>query len=70
MPNYDETDYDEWDDTDPAQFPNPACWACGGRGWVVRCPDDLCHGQDECIHGDRPSPCYQCNRDGLFPDEH
>jgi len=30
------------------------CWDCGGRGWKITCPDDLCHGQDECIHGDPP----------------
>lgn len=44
------------------------CWACDGRGWIVRCPDDLCHGQDECIHGDPPSPCWECNRNGEQED--
>jgi hypothetical protein len=40
------------------------CYACGGRGWFVDCIDDLCHGQDECIHGDPPSPCRECNPKG------
>ena len=40
------------------------CWSCGGRGWKITCPDDLCHGQDECIHGDPPTPCWECNRNG------
>lgn len=46
------------------------CWACGGRGWMVTCPDDLCHGQDECIHGDPPTPCRECNPKGdKFDDQ-
>lgn len=40
------------------------CWSRGGRGWKITCPDDLCHGQDECIHGDPPTPCFECNRKG------
>lgn len=44
------------------------CYECGGRGYVVRCIDDLCHGQDECIHGDPPTPCFVCNRDGEMED--
>lgn len=66
---------EEWDrieeeiDRDMHVGPNPGCYECGGRGWVVRCIDDLCHGQDECIHGDPPSPCYTCNSKGLYPDE-
>lgn len=47
---------------------NNGCHECGGRAWVVRCIDDMCHGQDECIHGDPPSPCFACNRDGSKED--
>ncbi len=54
-------DYD--DGGDP-----PYCCACNGRRWVVRCIDDLCYGQDECIHGDPPSPCWECNRNGELED--
>lgn len=46
------------------------CWDCGGRGWKITCPDDLCHGQDECIHGDRAARCWTCNRDGSKEDSH
>lgn len=40
------------------------CWSCGGRGWKITCIDDLCHGNDECIHGDAPTPCRECNPKG------
>lgn len=40
------------------------CYNCGGRGYFVDCIDDLCHGGDECIHGDPPSPCRACNPKG------
>lgn len=53
---------------DPEVYDNSGCNECGGRGWIVRCPDDLCHGQDECIHGDPPSPCRQCNPKGTLED--
>lgn len=45
------------------------CYECGGRGWKIVCIDDLCHGMDECIHGDPPIPCSNCNPKGLIPDE-
>lgn len=44
------------------------CWDCGGRGWKITCIDDLCHGEDECIHGDPPTPCWTCNRKGEKED--
>lgn len=46
------------------------CWECGGRGYIVRCPDDMCHGQDECMHGDPPSRCWTCNKDGKREDSY
>lgn len=52
-------DYDEYDDG----CESSGCYACGGSGWFVDCIDDLCHGQDYCIHGDPPSPCRVCNKD-------
>lgn len=51
-------DFDEYDE------PGSGCYECGGRGYVVRCIDDMCHGQDECIHGDPPTPCRVCNPKG------
>jgi len=56
-------DYDDLEDG-----PGNGCYECGGRGWVVRCIDDLCHGQDECIHGDPPEPCRTCNPKGEKED--
>jgi len=57
---------DLYDYDDPHD--NSGCYECGGRGWMVRCIDDLCHGNDECIHGDPPSPCRTCNADGKKED--
>ena len=58
MNGLDGCDYDDWDDDDGV------CYECNGSGWIVTCIDDLCHGQDECIHGDPPTPCPACNADG------
>jgi hypothetical protein len=57
---------DDFDDFEPDD--NSGCYRCGGRGYIVTCIDDLCHGQDECIHGDPPTPCPDCNRDGKRED--
>ncbi len=63
----------EWDtqyyDDEPDGFGN-ACYECGGRGWKVVCPDDLCHGMDECMHGDPPVPCLNCNPKGEKEDDY
>jgi hypothetical protein len=60
----------ELEDFDGEDISDGGCYECGGRGWVVRCPDDLCHGQDECIHGDPPTPCALCNPKGHREDWH
>ena len=49
-------------------FYGSGCYQCGGRGWMVTCIDDLCHGQDFCIHGDPPTPCPSCNSKGERED--
>lgn len=63
----------EWDtgyyEDEPDGF-GGGCWYCGGRGWIVTCIDDMCHGQDECIHGDDPDPCPECNPKGEREDEY
>ena len=60
-----------WDDQyyedEPEGF-GGGCYQCGGRHYIVTCPDDLCHGQDECIHGDPPTPCPACNPKGDLED--
>ncbi len=44
------------------------CDECSGRGEFVDCIDDLCYGQDECIHGDEPVFCRHCDGEGeVFP---
>lgn len=40
------------------------CWGCGGEGSVVRCMDDLCHGQGYCMHGDGNARCRECGGEG------
>ena len=59
---------DQYYDDEPDGFGGGGCYECGGRGWKVVCIDDLCHGQDECIHGDPPIPCPVCNPKGLNED--
>jgi hypothetical protein len=49
-------------------YDNSGCYECGGRGYFVDCIDDLCHGGDECIHGDPPRPCRTCNPKGERED--
>lgn len=33
------------------------CLECYGRGFITDCPDDLCQGEDGCIHGDGDRLC-------------
>jgi hypothetical protein len=62
--------WDEILDLDDEDYdPSLGCYECGGRGWKVVCIDDLCHGQDVCIHGDPPVPCRNCNPKGERYDE-
>jgi hypothetical protein len=61
-----EIEVEEYDDFDPSD--NSGCYECGGRGYIVTCIDDMCHGQDECIHGDPPTPCRACNPKGERED--
>lgn len=41
-------------------YDDEGCYRCGGKGYIVTCIDDLCRGQDECIHGDGEHPCPVC----------
>jgi hypothetical protein len=43
-----------------------SCWDCGGEGHHgSACWDDLCHGNEECIHGDEDMiPCDTCAGEG------
>jgi len=64
MPEYEDLDDSDYDDS----YDGGGCYNCGGRGWIVLCIDDLCHGMDECIHGDPPDPCPVCNPKGERED--
>ena len=59
---------DGYEEYDGGEYDELYCWDCGGRGWKITCIDDMCHGQDECIHGDPLRPCWTCNRDGSKED--
>ena len=37
------------------------CSECGGTGYIITCPDDICVGSDHCIHGDGEQMCPHCN---------
>ena len=39
------------------------CMKCGGSGFFADCFDDLCHGEEECIHGD-DTTCTECHGNG------
>ncbi len=36
------------------------CHNCNGTGIVVICIDDICRGQDYCMHGDGEGICPDC----------
>ena len=36
------------------------CYECYGLGYIINCMDDLCHGRDECMHGDNVT-CRECD---------
>lgn len=40
------------------------CNRCGGRGTIITCIDDICHGTGECIHGDGETTCPSCGGEG------
>jgi hypothetical protein len=55
---------DDYDDSDHEGRDEPvACEKCGGRGTYSDCIDDLCHGAEECIHGD-DATCSRCGGTG------
>ena len=56
-------DDDDWGD-DLAD--EETCLRCGGEGTVCVCPDDICQGRGECIHGDGDVVCDECNGRGRY----
>jgi len=53
------------DDYEGEYLGSITCWHCGGEGTIVDCCDDLCHGQDWCMHGDN-SMCRECHGEGFL----
>lgn len=53
-----ETEPDDcyWDDDE-----DDYCYTCDGKGYIITCIDDLCHGGDYCIHGDGETICPECH---------
>lgn len=51
----DDYDYDD----------EPVCLRCDGSGEENACCDDLCAGEDECIHGDGIIACRGCDGSGI-----
>ena len=54
-------DFDE--DEDPDFQPDdqePYCSHCDSTGFILVCPDDMCRGIGECIHGDGTVVCPDC----------
>lgn len=57
---------DDWPDDEDYEgeyLGHVICWKCGGEGSIVECVDDLCHGQDWCMHGDNRM-CSNCGGEG------
>ncbi|WP_423459957.1 hypothetical protein [Ottowia sp. VDI28] len=59
-----EPEYD--DDYDDGYEGLYTCWKCGGEGIEVFCCDDLCQGQDYCMHGDGQRMCPECHGEGVL----
>lgn len=58
----DDDPFEDWTDEDDT------CLTCGGEGEVCVCPDDLCQGAGECIHGDGMALCPDCHGRGYVSD--
>ncbi len=40
------------------------CSECDGEGVRLVCPDDMCRGVGECMHGDGYVTCFCCKGEG------
>ena len=49
------------------------CYECGGKGFIISCCDDICHGLGYCIHGDGMQDCPSCKNEwdlSVFPPDY
>lgn len=53
---------DEPDDFDDDDY----CHRCDNEGFILICPDDLCRGAGECMHGDGEIVCPNCAARGIW----
>ena len=44
----------DWEDEEPH------CQTCDDQGEIMICPDDMCHGAGECMHGYGMIVCPEC----------
>ena len=42
------------------EFGDQECYRCYGKGWILSCIDDICHGLGYCMHGDGFMDCPEC----------
>lgn len=61
MSDFDQS-YDLSDDFDDGY--DVSCHRCGGDGFILVCPDDMCQGAGECMPGDVEVMCPSCQGDG------
>ena len=54
------TTYDEYVNDDDY------CFRCDNQGYILVCPDDMCHGLGYCIHGDGETICPYCQGESAF----
>jgi len=56
--------YDSEEGLDDADYYNGEfddyCTRCDDSGFILVCPDDMCRGMGECIHGDGTVVCPNC----------
>ncbi len=54
--------YDDWKlRSDRDEYPDTDCSTCDNTGEILVCPDDMCRGVGECIHGDGVIVCPTCH---------
>lgn len=54
--------YDDWKTrSDRDEYADRDCARCDNEGEIMICPDDMCRGAGECMHGDGMAICPACH---------